>query len=335
MKILITGGAGYIGSHAAVSLANNNHEIVIVDNLSSGTEQSVTAVGSLIGKAPVFFKRDIRDKAEITRIIQSFSIDIVLHFAGFKSVNESCIAPVEYFSNNVVATHSLIEAMNESGVKKIVFSSSATVYGNPMYLPIDEEHPVVPITPYGRNKRAVEEYLSDICNSDKEWSAVCLRYFNPAGAHHSGDIGEGVSTTPGNLFPVMLRAARAESPKITIFGRDYNTVDGTGVRDYVHIDDLVDGHLAALKYCAGNSGWTAVNLGTGQGSSVLEVISTFEAVTGTRLTRLYSARRIGDVAESYASVDKAKKILNWSAKKNIRQMCASSWNYQKKRESVL
>jgi UDP-glucose 4-epimerase len=259
--------------------------------------------------------------------LKDHQIDAVIHFAGLKAVGESVQMPIEYYANNVQGTISLLEAMKSTGVKTLVFSSSATVYGDPQYLPIDEDHPTSATNAYGRSKLHIEEMLKDVANSDSEWKIICLRYFNPVGAHESGLIGEEPNGIPNNLFPFLAQVAIGQLPMLRVFGSDYPTKDGTGVRDYIHVADLADGHLAALKYVEKNAGWIAINLGTGHGCSVIEAIRTYEAVVGVTIAHQLCERRLGDIATCYSSSEKAKELLAWSAKHSLSEMCSSSWKW--------
>ena len=330
MKILVTGGAGYIGSHTCVELLNKGHEVVIIDNLDNSSEKSIQRIAMITGKNPVFIKGDIRDEACLNSIFDNNKIDYVIHFAGLKAVGESVEQPVKYYDNNLYGTLSLLKCMSAHGVKKIVFSSSATVYGTPEKLPLDENCPVGGTTnPYGTSKYFQEIMLKDLYVSDKEWTVVLLRYFNPVGAHASGLIGEDPKGIPNNLTPYIARVAIGQYKEVKVFGNDYNTPDGTGVRDYIHVVDLARGHLAAIEKID-KSGVYVYNLGTGVGYSVLDVIHAFEKACGQKIAYVIKPRRAGDIASCYADASKALKELGWRAEFGIEEMCSSLWNWQKK-----
>ena len=330
MKILVTGGAGYIGSHTSLELLQNGHDVVVVDNLSNSSEEVLSRVEMLSGKKLAFYKADVRDKEALRDIFRENSIDCVIHFAGLKAVGESCMMPVEYYDNNLYGTLCLLTVMKEFGVKRIVFSSSATVYGTPESLPLTEESRVGDTTnPYGTSKYFQEIMLKDLYHSDPEWIIVLLRYFNPVGAHESGMIGEDPKGIPNNLTPYIAKVAIGSLPEIGVFGNDYPTRDGTGVRDYIHVVDLAKGHVAAVDRIR-SSGVYTYNLGTGVGYSVLELITAFEKACGHKLPYSIKPRRAGDIAECYADPSKAKRELGWEAKLGIDEMCASLWNWQKK-----
>jgi len=328
VNILLTGGTGYIGSHTAVILINAGHRVILFDNLSNSQRSVVGHLQTIVGKPVAFVHGDVRDTALVSATIKKYEIDSAIHFAGLKSVGESASKPVAYFSANVQGTISLLSAMQENQVKILVFSSSATVYGDPKYLPIDEAHPTSATNPYGRSKLHVEEMLLDLSKSDSGWRIACLRYFNPVGAHESALIGENPKGIPNNLMPFVARVALGKLPQLSVFGGDYATPDGTGVRDYIHVLDLAEGHLAALLFLKNNLGWHAINLGTGQGHSVLDMIRTFEAVSGKKITYTVVERRAGDVANCYAKSDKAKQMLGWEAKRTPDEMCRSAWQFQ-------
>ena len=330
MKILVPGGAGYIGSHTCVELLNKGHEVVIIDNLDNSSEKSIQRIAMITGKNPVFIKGDIRDEACLNSIFDNNKIDYVIHFAGLKAVGESVEQPVKYYDNNLYGTLSLLKCMSAHGVKKIVFSSSATVYGTPEKLPLDENCPVGGTTnPYGTSKYFQEIMLKDLYVSDKEWTVVLLRYFNPVGAHASGLIGEDPKGIPNNLTPYIARVAIGQYKEVNVFGNDYNTPDGTGVRDYIHVVDLARGHLAAIEKID-KSGVYVYNLGTGVGYSVLDVIHAFEKACGHEIAYVIKPRRAGDIASCYADASKALKELGWRAEFGIEEMCSSLWNWQKK-----
>lgn len=329
MNILLTGGTGYIGSHTAVELSKTNHNITLLDNLSNSNESVTRDIQKITNKPNYFVKADIRDTARLQETLEKNNIEAVIHFAGLKSVAESAENPLAYFANNVQGTISLLEAMSASRVKTLVFSSSATVYGQPQYLPIDEDHPTSATNPYGRTKLHIEEILKDISSADADWRIACLRYFNPVGAHESGLIGENPKGVPNNLMPYIAQVAAGVRPELKIYGDDYPTDDGTGVRDYVHVVDLAKGHMAALEFLRANLGWHAFNLGTGRGSSVFEMLRAFENATGCKVPYKIVSRRKGDVAASYARAEKAMKLLNWVAERTVVEMCASSWQFQR------
>lgn len=329
MNILLTGGTGYIGSHSAVALIEAGHKVVLFDNLSNSHCDVVERLQKITNQIIPFVKGDIRDTSMLSKTIKDHQIDGVLHFAGLKAVGESVEKPLEYFDNNVRGTISLLQAMQENRVKKLVFSSSATVYGEPQYLPIDEDHPTRSTNPYGRTKLHIEQMLQDVVTADSSFGVVCLRYFNPVGAHESGLIGESPSGTPNNLMPFISQVAAGKRPKFYVFGNDYPTVDGTGVRDYIHVLDLASGHLAAIDFLGEKKGWHAINLGTGSGSSVIEMINQFALSSGCNIPYELVNRRPGDVASCYAAVEKAKKVLNWKSDRNLESMCESAWKWQR------
>lgn len=328
MNILLTGGAGYIGSHAAALLHAAGHGVVLFDNFSNSNQVSVDRLTKVMGVVPSLVQGDVRQTDLLVQTMNNCAIDAVMHFAGLKAVGESVREPISYYANNVQGTLSLLQAMQQTQVKSLVFSSSATVYGEPHYLPLDESHPTSATNPYGRSKLHIEGMLSDLAASDASWRIACLRYFNPVGAHESGIIGESPSGTPNNLMPFVAQVAAGTRPTVSVFGNDYPTADGTGVRDYIHVMDLVEGHLAVLNFLQGRSGWHCFNLGTGHGHSVLEIVETFERVTGRRVPYLFEPRRPGDVASCYANADKARDLLGWVARRNLADMCASSWKFQ-------
>lgn len=330
MKVLLTGGAGYIGSHVAVSLAAAGHEIVCFDNLSNSRADVIDRIESITGKPVPLVVGDIRDRDGVREAIASHGADAVIHFAGLKAVGESVTDPVRYYDNNVRGTLSLIEAMRDCDVRTLVFSSSATVYGEPQYLPLDEAHPTSATNPYGRTKLMIEEMLGDIAAADPAWRIAVLRYFNPVGAHDSGLIGEDPGGTPNNLMPYISRVAAGRLPELPVFGNDYATPDGTGVRDYIHVGDLADGHVAALsRIGAATDPLSVWNLGTGQGYSVLEMISAFERVNDVPVPHRIEPRRPGDVASCYASPARARDELGWEAKRGLDDMCASTWRFER------
>jgi len=334
MNILLTGGTGYIGSHAAVVLAGAGHGVLLYDNLCNSRREVVQRLARIIGRPVPLMEGDVRDTALLAQALKDHAIDAVVHFAGLKAVAESVADPIAYYASNVAGTVSLLQAMQGTGIRTLVFSSSATVYGEPRYLPIDEAHPTSATNPYGRSKLHIEEMLADVARSDATWRIACLRYFNPVGAHASGLIGEDPRGAPNNLMPYVAQVAAGQRPSLNVFGNDYPTPDGTGVRDYIHVMDLAEGHLAALDFLAGHGGWHAVNLGTGRGYSVLEMVRAFEATSGCSVPCTITGRRPGDIATSYASADKARALLGWRARRDLDEMCASTWNWQKQSEKL-
>ena len=331
MRILVTGGAGYIGSHTCVELLNAGYEVVIVDNLYNSSRKAVNRIGQITGKTPVFYEADICDRAAMEKIFAEEHIDAVIHFAGYKAVGESVRKPVEYYTNNLTGTLTLTDVMRGAGVKNIIFSSSATVYGDPAFGPITEECPKgVCTNPYGWTKWMLEQILTDIHTSDPEWNVILLRYFNPIGAHPSGLIGEDPKGIPNNLLPYVAQVAIGKLPCIGVFGNDYDTPDGTGVRDYIHVVDLAAGHVKAIAKLQENAGVSIYNLGTGNGYSVLQVIAAFEKACGHSLSYEIKPRRPGDIATCYCDPSKAERELGWKAQFGIEQMCADSWNWQSK-----
>ncbi len=327
MKILITGGTGYIGSHVALALSKAGYDIVLLDNLSNSQADVVLSIERILNKKIIFYKVDVRDTDKLVKILQEAQIKAVIHCAGLKAVGDSSTIPIEYYSCNVVGSINLIKAMNSVGVKTLVFSSSATVYGNPQYLPYDEEHPTLPTNPYGRNKLQIEQFLEDVVNSDSKWSIISLRYFNPVGAHESGQIGENPKGRPNNLMPIVANVAIGKIPMLNIFGNDYKTIDGTGMRDYIHVMDLADGHLKAVEWILNNKGYHVFNLGSGTSHSVLQLVHEFEKISGKNIPRKFVNRRDGDLAIYYAQSDKALRFLNWKTKRGLREMCESSWKW--------
>lgn len=334
MNILLTGGTGYIGSHLATVLIQAGHQLCLYDNLSNSKIQVIHQIEAVTGQAPSFVKGDVRDIANLSKVMQYHDIEAVIHLAGLKAVAESASDPLTYYDNNINGALGVVRAMQASHLKTLIFSSSATVYGAPQYLPMDEAHPLNPQNPYGRTKWHVEQILQDVVASDPSWKIMALRYFNPIGAHDSGLIGEAPLGGSQNLMPHLLEVAAKEKPYVQVWGGDYETVDGSGVRDYIHVMDLVEGHLAALNYLQKKSGWQAVNLGCGRGYSVLEMIHTFEQVTGQSVPYQILERRAGDVASSCASAQLAKKLLKWQAKRGLDEMCASAWRAHQMMKSV-
>lgn len=329
MRVLVTGGAGYIGSHAVLALLEHGYNVVVVDNLCNSSVESIRRVELIAGKKVELVMSDVREYSEIREVFNRWEFDCVLHFAGLKSVNESIKEPQLYYENNVSGTLNVCRCMEEAGVHKLVFSSSATVYGVPENNPVDEDHPVGRShIPYGKSKSMVEEVLRDIAFSSNKWSIALLRYFNPVGAHQSGLIGEDPSSTPTNLMPYITQVAVKKLKKLSIYGDDYSTADGTGVRDYIHVMDLVEGHIAAMKKISETNGIKAWNLGTGKGYSVLEVVTTFEKVNNVPVPFQVVSRRVGDVGECYANPSLAKEELDWSARRDISCMVKDAWNWQ-------
>jgi UDP-glucose 4-epimerase len=372
MKVLLTGGVGYIGSHTALSLAQIATHIVLYDNLSNSEISTVKRIREIIQNARdsavisetstqdlvkaslitsslviaplveqpptttqvkdpsiTFIQGDICDTSLLTQVLQDHQLDSVIHFAGLKAVGESVAQPISYYANNVQGTISLLQAMQACNVKKIVFSSSATVYGEPQQLPLTETHPTSATNPYGRSKLHIEEMLHDLCLSDPDWSVVCLRYFNPVGAHSSGLIGERPSGAPSNLMPYITQVATGQRSHLNVFGNDYPTPDGTGVRDYIHVVDLAEGHVAALDYVDKHVGWQAINLGTGKGFSVLELVKAFESVNKVTVPLQFVNRRAGDIATCYADTNTALSTLKWFATRSLADMCQSAWHFEK------
>jgi UDP-glucose 4-epimerase len=330
MKVLVTGGAGYIASHTNIELLNCGYEVVAVDNLSNSNMESIRRVEKLTNRKIKFYENDILDKSALQKIFEEEKIDAVIHFAGLKAVGESCKIPLKYFKNNVSGTINLLEVMEEYGVKTLVFSSSATVYGDPQTVPITEDFPLSVTNPYGRTKLMIEEILGDIYAADNSWNIAILRYFNPIGAHESGEIGEDPNGIPNNLVPYIAKVAMGVLDKINVFGDDYDTPDGTGVRDYIHVVDLAIGHIKAIEKLKDKPGLVTYNLGTGRGYSVLEVIHNYEKACKKKLPYVITDRRPGDIAISYADPAKANKELGWKAVRDIEQMCRDSYNWQSK-----
>ena len=330
-KILVTGGAGYIGSHTCIALHEAGYDIVVYDNLSNSSRESINRVSNLIGQSIEFIEGDIRDAEMLRQVFSSHHFFGVIHFAGLKAVGESVAKPLLYYNNNVSGTITLLEVMAEYDVKNLVFSSSATVYGDPETLPIDENSKRSCTNPYGQSKLAVEYILEDLAVSDNSWSLIALRYFNPVGAHSSGQIGEDPNDVPNNLMPYISQVAVGKLAKLNIFGNDYPTTDGTGVRDFIHVTDLAQGHVAALNYLerqVAPVGFLPINLGTGKGTSVLELVTAFSKVSGQPIPYQFADRRAGDIASCYASADKAKDLLGWQAKLSITDMCMDTWRWQ-------
>lgn len=328
MSILVTGGAGYIGSHTCVQLLEAGYDIVIVDNLCNSKEESLKRIKEISGRNFPFYNVDLLNQSELDNIFKNEKIDAVIHFAGLKAVGESVSIPLRYYHNNITGTIILCDVMKKYGVKNLVFSSSATVYGDPYTVPIKESFPLSATNPYGRSKLIIEEILRDLYISDKSWNIALLRYFNPVGAHPSGRIGEDPNGIPNNLVPYIAQVAVGKLPELKVFGSDYPTPDGTGVRDYIHVLDLADGHLKALEKLDENPGVVTYNLGTGKGYSVLDMIRAFEKASGKKIPYLLTERRPGDIAACFADPSKAELELNWTAKKGLDEMCADSWRWQ-------
>lgn len=329
MSILVTGGAGFIGSHTCVELLEAGYEVVVVDNLYNASRKSMDRVEQITGKKPTFYEADILDREALNQIFEKEQIDSVIHFAGLKAVGESVAKPIEYYYNNIAGTLVLCDVMRKHNVKNIVFSSSATVYGDPAFIPITEECPKGKITnPYGQTKGMLEQVLEDIHVSDPEWNVILLRYFNPIGAHKSGLIGEDPKGIPNNLVPYVAQVAIGKLKCLGVFGDDYDTPDGTGVRDYIHVVDLAKGHVAAIKKLEEKKGVLIYNLGTGKGYSVLDVVHAFEKACGKKIPYEVKPRRPGDIATCYADPAKAKAELGWEAENGIEEMCADSWKWQ-------
>lgn len=330
MKILVTGGTGYIGSHTAIELLDNGYEVVIIDNLSNSKKEVLDRIKDITGKDVTFYEGNVCDKELLRKIFNDNKIEAVIHFAGYKAVGESVKNPLMYYRNNIDSTLSLCEVMNEYNVKNIVFSSSATVYGNPKSLPIKENFEISHATnPYGETKIIIERILNDLYVSDNSWNIALLRYFNPIGAHTSGLIGENPNDIPNNLMPYIVKVATGELKELSVFGNDYDTVDGTGVRDYIHVVDLAKGHIKALEWVLNDNGIDAFNLGTGNGYSVLELVEAFKKYNNVDVPYKIVGRRDGDIASCYADASKAKEVLGWSSEKTIKNMVIDSYNYVK------
>lgn len=328
MKILVTGGAGYIGSHTCVELLNENYEVVVIDNLSNSSEESLKRVEKICGKSVTFYKVDLLDKEKVSAVFKEHNIDGVIHFAGLKAVGESVAIPLDYFHNNLTGTLILLDVMRRHKVKNIVFSSSATVYGDPATLPIKEDFPLSATNPYGRTKLMIEEILQDLYISDNAWNIALLRYFNPVGAHKSGLIGEDPFGIPNNLVPFISKVAIGALPELSVFGGDYDTIDGTGVRDFIHVVDLAKGHIATLAKLFTNPGVVIYNLGTGNGFSVLEMVKGFEKACQKKIPYRITDRRPGDIAACWADPEKARIELGWAAEMTLDDMCEDTWRWQ-------
>lgn len=334
-NILVTGGAGYVGSHTTLQLLLGGYKVVVIDNLDNSSEEAITRVAKLAGEYGgnlTFHKIDLLDKEAMEKLFLSTEFDAVIHFAGLKAVGESVAKPLLYYKNNIVGTLNLLEMMISQGCKKLVFSSSATVYGQPKEVPCTEDFPICAMNPYGRTKLFIEEICRDVHRADPDWKIILLRYFNPVGAHPSGFIGEDPRGIPNNLMPFVQQVAVGRRPELTVFGNDYQTKDGTGVRDYIHVMDLSDGHTAALDklFKTKDLGCEVYNLGTGQGTSVLEMVAAFEKASGKKIPLKIADRRPGDVETVYASTEKAERELNWKAKYGVEEMCRDQWNWTSK-----
>lgn len=335
MTILVTGGLGYIGSHATIELLNNGENVVIIDNLSNSEIETLDKIKKITQKEVSFYQTDLLDFEGLGKVFKENNITAVMHFAGLKAVNESVHAPLKYYQNNVTGTINLCQVMKENDVKTIIFSSSATVYGVPKILPISEQAPLSTINPYGSTKLMIENILKDIYHADNDWSIFVLRYFNPIGAHESGEIGEKTDEIPNNLMPYILKVAKGELQKLHIFGGNYPTNDGTAVRDYIHVTDLVKGHVKALEKSREKKGFYTYNLGTGKGYSVLEIVHTFEKVTKQKINYVITEKREGDVPICYADPIKSKNELDWVACLNIEKMCLDAWNWAKETKKTI
>jgi UDP-glucose 4-epimerase len=328
MNILVTGGCGYIGSHACVALILAGHEVTVVDDLSNSRVEVLDRVATIAGRKPSFFQGDVRDQDLLRRVLAAAPMAAVFHFAGLKAVGESVAQPLRYYDCNVGGAISLCHAMADVGVKTLIFSSSATVYGDPASVPISEDFPRSATNPYGASKLMIEDILADLCAAEADWRIARLRYFNPVGAHASGLIGEEPNGVPNNLMPYVAQVAQGIRPCLNVFGSDYPTADGTGVRDYIHVMDLVDGHVAALDYLRERQGLLTVNLGTGSGYSVLEMVRAFESASGRPIPYVIAPRRPGDIASCYADPSLAAKLLGWKARRGIAEMCSDAWRWQ-------
>jgi UDP-glucose 4-epimerase len=326
--ILVTGGTGFIGSHTCVALLEAGHDVLVLDNLSNSRASVMQRIGQVCGREPVFIEGDIRDKALLKNLFQKHTITAVIHFAGLKAVGESAEKPLEYYENNVGGTLDLLAAMQYAGVKTMVFSSSATVYGNPASVPITEDFPRSSTNPYGATKLMIENILADLYRAEPDWRIARLRYFNPVGAHESGLIGEEPRGVPNNLMPFIAQTAAGLREKLSVFGGDYDTTDGTGIRDYIHVVDLANGHVAALDYLANNREMLTVNLGTGRGISVLEMIAAFERTNGCKVPFHICDRRAGDIARCWADTGLANRLLGWQASRSLEDMCGDAWRWQ-------
>ena len=329
MNVLLTGGTGYIGSHAAVVLVELGFNVILLDNLSNSSSDVVSKIEKITSQKISFIEGDIRDAEFLSLVMKKYQIEAVIHFAGLKIISESLLEPLKYYENNISGTINLLNVMKENGIKKLIFSSSASVYGNPKYLPIDEDHPTSALNPYANTKLEIEKILQDISSSDASWAIVCLRYFNPVGSHESGMIGEKPKGSPNNLMPYIIGVAKGKFSNLSVFGGDYNTTDGTGVRDYIHVMDLAEAHCSTLDFLVKNKGWNVFNLGSGNGVSVLEIIEAFNRVNNIKVSYAISDRRQGDVPSIYTSANKASKVLNWQTKRSLEDMCKSAWESSK------
>ena len=328
MQILVTGGAGFIGSHTVLELLNKDHEVIVIDNLSNSKYESLERVQRIAGRSITFYEVDLLNKARVDEIFASSSVDAVIHFAAYKAVGESVAKPMMYYENNITSTLNLIEVMNKHNVKNLVFSSSATVYGDPDHVPLSEDDALNGTNPYGRTKLFSEFILKDLASADSSWNIALLRYFNPVGAHISGEIGEDPNGIPNNLMPYITQVAVGKREKLSVFGGDYPTHDGTGVRDYIHVVDLAMGHISAIHKLLNNPGLVVYNLGTGVGYSVLDVIKAFEKASGKEINYEIVDRRPGDAAECYSDVTKAKQEMGWTAKYGLKEICEDAWRWQ-------
>ena len=331
MKILVTGGAGYIGSHTAVVLLEAGHDLILVDNFCNSKPEALEDIRQIAGRDFAFVEADLRDRATMERIFDAHAVDAVIHFAGLKAVGESVAKPLAYYDNNLIGTLVLLEVMRDHQVKRLVFSSSATVYGMNNPVPLKEDYPTSATNPYGYTKVMIEQMLRDLGRADNAWAISLLRYFNPIGAHPSGRIGEDPNDIPNNLLPYVAQVAAGKLEKVHVFGNDYDTPDGTGVRDYIHVMDLARGHVAALDYVCEHTGVEAVNLGTGKGTRVLEIIRAYEKACGHAIPYVIDPRRPGDIATCYAAPEKAKQLFGWTAKHTVEEMCEDGWRFAKAR----
>jgi UDP-glucose 4-epimerase len=332
--ILITGGAGFIGSHMCVALAEAGHRFLILDNFSNSARDVVGRIGALVGRAPLVAEGDVRDEALLDRLLAEHPVEAAIHFAGLKAVGESVREPLRYYRENIDGALALVAALGRAGVRRLVFSSSATVYAPTPAMPLDETAPLRATNPYGWTKLMIEQMLHDVARSDPAWSIACLRYFNPVGAHESGTLGEEPQGVPNNLAPYVAQVAAGQRPRLQVFGGDYPTPDGTGVRDYIHVMDLAEGHIAALRHLAGHAGVHTFNLGTGRGTSVLDLVRSFEAASGRPVPYDIVPRREGDVGECWADPARARDVLGWTARRGIAQMCADAWRWQQHRATL-
>ena len=328
MNLLLTGGAGYIGSHTCVALLARGHNVTVLDDFSNSRPEALKRIARVAARSPVAVRGNVRDIALLSALFAESRFDAVLHFAGRKAVGESVTDPLGYYSSNFAGTVTLLQAMRNHGVRTLVFSSSATVYGTPALIPVREDAPFAPTNPYGQSKAMVEQMLADLCTSDEQWRVACLRYFNPAGAHQSGLLGEDPADTPNNLVPFIAQVAEGSRPHLSVFGNDYATADGTGVRDYIHISDLVEGHIAALRHLHDHRGLHAFNLGTGTGTSVLEMVRAFERASGRPIPYRIAPRRPGDIAACWADATRAERILDWRATRSLDDMCRDTWRWR-------